>query len=116
MYKSNKNAVLYSLKLAKHEFCVKVGTLLVAEVKPITPVNKDPQAPTRGNLKKSIASDVMSGDKGVFIGVTDSAPYGIFVNEGSSKQPAQHFLDKGANNGIPKITNVAVKLYKNRMR
>ena len=114
-YISNKNAVLLALKLCKHEFCVGVGVLGVAEVVPITPINKDKKAPTRGNLKKSIVSDVMAGDAGVYIGVNETAPYGIDVEKGTSRQKAQPYLEPGVMNAIPKIAKVAEALYKSRM-
>ncbi len=107
-YVSYKTKVMAMMKLCKHEFCVGVGTLAVAEVQSITPV-------LTGNLKKCIASDVISGDKGVYIGVTPEAPYGLYVDQGSSKQKAQHFLMNGATNAIPKIVNVATKIYTQKM-
>lgn len=110
-YKSNRNAVNYALKAVKHEFCIGVGVLGVAEIQAIAPVNKDKNAPTRGNLKKSIASQVMHGDKGVYLGVTDAAPYGLYVEKGIG-QPEQPYLEPGCTNAIPKITKVAEKLYK----
>ena len=104
-YKSYKSEVLFAMKIIKHEFCEGVGTLCVAEAQSLTPV-------LTGNLKKSIVSEVMAGDKGVYIGVTQDAPYGVMVEKGTSKQHAQPFLEPGAINSIPKIINVAEKLYK----
>ena len=104
-YKSNLTAVMFALHEAKHEFCVGTGVLTVAEVQSVTPVKT-------GNLKKCIASEVMSDNAGIYIGVTPEAPYGLFVDQGSSRQPAQHFLENGSNNAIPKIINVANQVYK----
>ncbi|MBU3176090.1 hypothetical protein KPL47_06875 [Clostridium estertheticum] len=112
-YKSNKNAILQAMKLCKHEFCVGIGTLAVAEVQPITPVGVGTANP--GNLKKCIVSEVIPGDEGIYIGVTTGAPYGKWVDQGSSKQKAQHFLQDGANNASPKLTLVAERVYKQRM-
>jgi len=107
-YKSNSAAVKFALKMAKHELCAGVGVLAVGEVQSVTPV-------LTSNLKKSIASDVMPKDEGVYIGVTQEAKYGIYVEKGTSKQKAQPFLEPGAMNAIPKITSVAEKIYKSMM-
>jgi len=107
-YKSNKNAVLFALKVAKHELCEGIGTLAVAESQSLTPV-------LTGNLKKSITSEVMPKDEGVYIGVTPEAKYGIYVEKGSSKQSAQPYLEPGTMNAIPKITKIAEQIYKNKM-
>ena len=104
-YKSYKDKVLKVLKDNKHEFCEKVGVLAVAETQGLVPV-------LTGNLKRSITHEVMPSDKGVFIGVTSDAPYGVIVEKGSSKQTAQPYLEPGCNNAIPKITKVAEDLYR----
>jgi len=107
-YKSYKNAVLVAMKLCKHEFCVGIGALAVAEVQPLVPV-------LTGNLKRSIVSEVMPSDAGIFIGVTPEAPYAVMVEKGTSKQHAQPYLEPGAMNAIPKISRVAEALYKSKM-
>lgn len=114
-YKSNLTAVMYALHVAKHEFCGGVGTLVKAEVQSVTPVGKTTSTHTGGNLKKCIDTDIMENDAGIYVGVTPEAKYGLYVDQGSSKQPAQHFLENGANNAIPKIVNVATKVYKSRL-
>jgi len=103
-YTSHLSDVLKVMKDNKKEFCKKVGVLCVAEVQPLVPVDT-------GNLRRSIVSEVMEGNKGVYIGVTPNAPYGIIIEKGSSKQPAQPFLQPGVTNAIPKIINVAEDLY-----
>lgn len=112
-YKSNKNAVLAALTICKKEFCEGVKTLAVAEVKPLVPVGVGTISP--GNLKKSVEGEVMPDNEGVYIGVTAAAPYGIYVEKGSSKQKAQPYLEPGTMNAIPKITKVAEQVYKNKM-
>ena len=107
-YKSNSAAVKFALKMAKHELCAGVGVLAVGEVVSITPV-------LSGNLKKCIASDVMPADEGVYVGVTEEAKYGIYVEKGSSKQSAQPYLEPGCMNALPNITSVAEKIYKSKM-
>lgn len=107
-YKSYKDKVLKVLKDNKHEFCERVGVLAVAETQGLVPV-------LTGNLKRSITHEVMDGDKGVYIGVTADAPYGVVIEKGSSKQPAQPYLEPGCNNAIPKITKVAEQLYRSKL-
>jgi HK97 gp10 family phage protein len=107
-YKSYKDKVLKILKENKHEFCEKVGVLAVAESQSLTAV-------LTGNLKRSIVSEVMENDKGIYIGVTEDAPYGVIVEKGSSKQVAQPYLEPGCNNAIPKITKVAEALYRSKL-
>jgi HK97 gp10 family phage protein len=107
-YKSYKKEVLNAIKTCKKEFCEGIGVLAVAEVQPLVPV-------LSGNLKKCVVSEVMDKNEGVYIGVTKEAPYGIMVEKGTSKQSAQPYLEPGANNAIPKIINVATKVYKQRM-
>ena len=107
-YKSYKDKVLKVLKDNKHEFCEKVGVLAVAETQGLVPV-------LTGNLKRSIVSEIIPSNEGVFIGVTPDAPYGIIIEKGSSKQPAQPYLEPGANNAIPKIIKVAEQLYRDKL-
>ena len=107
-YKSYKDKVLKAMKDCKHEFCVGIGTLAVAEVQPLVPV-------LSGNLKKSIVSDVIDGDKGINIGVTPDALYGLTIEKGLLNHKAQPYLEPGSMNAIPKITNVAERIYKKRM-
>jgi len=111
-YKSYKTAVLAVLKECKHEFCEGVGTLIVAEVQSITPVGVRTANP--GNLKKSIESEVLPNNDGVNIGVTPNAKYGYYVHEGIG-QPAQPFLENGSNSSIPKMTNVAERIYQSKL-
>ena len=107
-FKSYKSQVLAAMKNCKHEFCEGIGILAVAEVQPLVPV-------LTGNLKKSIVSEVINGDKGINIGVTPDAPYGIMVEKGTNKQKAQPYLEPGAINAIPKIINVAEQIYKRKI-
>lgn len=105
VFKSYKDKVLKVLKDNKREFCEKVGVLAVAETQGLVPV-------LSGNLKRSITHEVMPSDKGVYIGVTADAPYGVVIEKGSSKQPAQPYLEPGCVNAIPKIKDVAEDLYR----
>jgi len=111
MFKSYLKDVKAVLKANKHEFCERVGVLCVGEVIPLVPVDKGPHAPHPGNLKRSVTHEVMPGDKGVFVGVEESAPYGLYVEKGIG-QPAQPYLEPGCNNAVPKIKNVAEDIYR----
>lgn len=107
-YKSYADKVLKILKDNKREFAERVGVLAVAETQGLVPV-------LTGNLKRSITHEVMPSNDGVFIGVTPSAPYGVIVEKGSSKQVAKPYLEPGCNNAIPKITKVAEALYRSKL-
>ena len=107
-YKSYVNDVKKVLNENKREFCEKVGVLCVGEVQSIAPV-------LTGNLKRSVAHEVMEGDKGVYIGVTADAPYALAVEKGTTRQAAQHPLENGCTNAIPKITNVAKSIYHSKL-
>jgi hypothetical protein len=110
MLTSYQSEVMAAMAQCKKEFCEAVGVLAVAEIQPITPVNKL-MVPTRGNLKKSITFEVIPGNLGVSVGANESAPYAIDVEKGLG-QPAQPFLEPGAMNAIPKIFETAERIYK----
>lgn len=114
-FKSNKAAVLAALKLCKKEFCDGVGTLVVAEAQSLTPVDKSPNAPHPGNLRRSEVFEVMPNNEGVIVGVTPDAPYALAVEKGDSHHKPQPYLEPGAMNSIPKITNVAEALYRSKL-
>jgi len=67
-YTSHLNDVLKVMKDNKREFCEKVGVLAVSEVQSVTPV-------LSSNLKRSIVSEVMPSNKGVYVGANANAPY-----------------------------------------
>ena len=107
-FKSNKTAVLAAMKLCKKEFCASVGTLAVAEVQPLVPVDT-------GNLRRSIVSENMSNNEGIYVGATADAPYALTIEKGLSGHKAQPFLEPGALSAIPKIVNVAERLYRSKL-
>jgi hypothetical protein len=113
-YKSNVSQVMAAMKLCKHEFCQDVGDLVKGEAQNICPIGHRPQDTHPGNLKKSIDYEVMPGDEGVTVGVTDAAKYGINVEKGIG-QHAQPYLEPGAMNSLSQIRNVAEKLYKSKL-
>jgi hypothetical protein len=109
-FKSYKLQVMAAMEQCKKEFCEGVGTLAVAEVQdgsPVFPVKT-------GNLKRSITYEVMPDNAGVTVGVTPAAPYGLYVEKGIG-QTAQPFLEPGVMKAIPKIQNVAERIYKQKM-
>ena len=105
-FKSNKAAVLVAMKLCKKEFCEGVGTLVVGEAQNLVPV-------LNGHLKRSITSDVMSGDVGIEIG--SNMPYALAIEKGHSQKAPGGYLEPGAMNAIPKIINVATSLYRSKL-
>ena len=107
-FKSNKAAVLAAMKLCKKEFCASVGTLAVAEVQPLVPIDT-------GNLRRSIVSENMSNNEGIYIGATADAPYALAIEKGHSKKAPNGYLELGVMKAIPKITNVAESLYRSKL-
>ena len=103
-YRSFRAEVMAAMAVHKKEFCEAVGTLVVAEAQGLTPV-------LSGNLKRSETYEVMPDNVGVTVGVTPAAPYGLYVEKGMG-QKAQPFLEPGAMSAIPKITDVAIRVYK----
>jgi HK97 gp10 family phage protein len=57
----------------------------------------------------------MPGNIGVYVGVNKSAPYGLYVEKGTSNQEAQPYLEPGVTNAIPKIAKIANQIYASRM-
>jgi len=107
-FRSNKAAVLAAMKLCKKEFCEGVGTLVVTEAQAKTKVDT-------GNLRRSEVYEVMPGNEGVYVGVTEAAPYALTIEKGLSGHKAQPFLEPGAMASIPKIVNVAERLYRSKL-
>lgn len=107
-FKSHKEKVMLAMKLCEKEFCAGVGTLAVAEVQPLVPVDT-------GNLRRSIVSESMSNNEGIYIGATADAPYALTIEKGLSGHKAQPFLEPGILSAIPKIINVAESLYRSKL-
>ena len=105
---SYKDKVMAAMRLCKREFCESVGTLAVAEVQPLVPVDT-------GNLRRSIVSENMSNNKGIYIGATADAPYALTIEKGLAGHRANPYLEPGAMNAIPKIINVAEALYRSKL-
>jgi hypothetical protein len=107
-YKSYKKEVMAAMQLCRKEFCEGIGTLAVAEVQPLVPVDT-------GNLRRSIVSENMGNNEGIYIGATADAPYALTIEKGLSGHKAQPYLEPGALSAIPKIVNVAESLYRSKL-
>ena len=107
-FKSYKSQVLAAMRLCKREFCESVGVLCVAEVQPLVPVDT-------GNLRRSIVSENMSNNEGIYIGANENAPYALTIEKGLSGHKAQPFLEPGALSAIPKIMNVAMGILRKNL-
>lgn len=99
-YKSYKDKVLNALHKSEKDICNEIGSYVIAEAQTITPV-------LTGNLRRSETFQVMDDNKGVIVGVTKDAPYGIYVEKGTSKQQAQPFLEPAVMNNLAKIEEIA---------
>lgn len=107
VYRSFRQEVLDALNLCKKEFCETVGTLVVAEAQSRTKVDT-------GNLRRSEVYELMPNNKGVKVGVTPNAKYGLFLEKGIG-QPAQPFLEPAIMESIPKIKDVAEAIFRDRI-
>lgn len=99
-YKSNLNNILSTLSSTKKDVCNSWGTTLVAEYKARTPV-------VSGNMRKAETFDTLGNNEGIQIGTTPQADYALYVEEGSSKQPAQHILRDTILDNINTLQSIA---------
>lgn len=104
---SNLEAVLAALKISKEQALQNIGTTCVANVQLVEPVKT-------GNMRRSTTSQVIS-DSEVDVGVTHDADYALYVDQGSSKQPAQHFLENGVQQSISQIRDIIQNTYSSNM-
>jgi len=102
-FTSYRIEVLDALKDCKNEICEGIGALVVAEAQTRTVV-------LSGNLRRSEVYEVMEGNKGVKVGVTANAPYGLFVEKGIG-QTAQPFLEPALIASIPQIKDLVEEIY-----
>jgi HK97 gp10 family phage protein len=102
------NQVKSALKSAKGEICEKWGVLGEAEYKSRIPVKT-------GEMRRHATHDVHNDNEGVSVGVTEEINYAIFVEEGTSKQPAQRILEGTLKDIIPKLENVAKEILNSKM-
>lgn len=107
-YKSYKDNVLRALNKSKKEICNNIGNFITAEAQLRAPVGTDPYDKHKGNLRRSTTFEVHKDNNGVDIGVTKDAPYGIYVHEGSSKNPnPQPFLKDAVMDNIKELEKMA---------
>ena len=114
---SNLEEVLAALKVSKEQALELIGTTCEADTKLICPVGsdaKEPRDPHKGNMRSSITHKVVS-DNEVDVGVTHEADYSVYVDQGSSKQPAQHFLENGVQQGISQCKSLVEGIYSANM-
>lgn len=104
---SNLEVVLAALKISRQQALQNIGTTCVANVVGIEPT-------LTGNMKRSTTSQVVS-DSEVDVGVTHDADYSVYVDQGSSKQPAQHFLENGVQQSISQIQDILQNTYGSNM-
>ena len=104
---SNLEEVLAALKISKQQALKNIGTTCAANVQLVEPVKT-------GNMRRSTTSQVVS-DSEVDVGVTHDADYALYVDQGSSKQPAQHFLENGVQQGISQCKSLVEGIYSSNM-
>lgn len=102
-FHSNLDTVLAALKTSKQQALQNIGTACTANVQLIEPVKT-------GNMRRSTTSQIVS-DSEVAVGVTHDADYALYVDQGTSKQPAQHFLENGVQQSISQIQDILQNAY-----
>ena len=98
-FESHLNEVLEALNEAKQQTLNNIGTYVTAEAQLRAPVKT-------GNMRRSTTFDIVS-DNEVDIGTTNEAPYAVYVEEGTSKQIAQPFLEPAVTDNIDRIQEIA---------
>ena len=96
---SHVDEVINKLNDGKKNASNQIGTLMVAETIIREPVKT-------GNLRRSTTSE--EEEDGVAWGVTEEAPYAIWVDQGNSKQAGQHFMEDALNSNLEQIKNIIV--------
>ncbi|WP_195839109.1 HK97-gp10 family putative phage morphogenesis protein [Anaerosalibacter bizertensis] len=102
MFKDNSKEVKKALENAINNSLEDIGKVGMAESQLRTPVDT-------GKLRRSQTYQVDNKNKHVDIGVTQEAPYGVFVELGTSRQQSQPFLRDGIMNNIDKFQNIIDK-------
>lgn len=96
---SNVEEIINKLNDGKKNAINQIGTLLVAEMIMREPVKT-------GNMRRSTTFQPTDDNDGVQVGVTNDAEYALYVDQGSSKQPAQHFMENAINANEEQIKNI----------
>ncbi len=99
-YKSNLSECLSAFNAAKSDICNSWGIFLKAEAQIRATVKT-------GNMRRSTDYEVIPENKGINLGTTMAAPYGIYVEKGTSKMSAQPFLYPAVMDNITKLSSIA---------
>lgn len=85
--------------------------------KGLAPINKNPKAPTRGQLRASIRAEVRKASNGEPYGrIWTNVFYSLFVEFGTRFMRAQPFLRPGLELNRPGIINDIKKAYRSNLR
>lgn len=113
-YKSNMNNVLNALEKGKKEALTTIGAFVKAEAQLRAPVGKKEDGDIDpGRLRRNIDFKVHEDNNGVDVGTTNAVvnkkrkPYAAWVEKGTSKMPAQPFLEPSAMDNLNKIEEIA---------
>lgn len=106
-FQSNLDAVLAALSMSKEQALNIIGTTCTADVQLIEPVKT-------GNMRRATTFEVASENE-VDIGVTNEAPYAIYVDQGTSKQSAQEFLENGIMQGVNQSVGLIEDIYSSNL-
>lgn len=99
-YKSNLNNVLNAYEKGKKEALTSIGTFGTAEAQLRATVDT-------GNMRRNVTFQVHDDNNGVDVGVTENAPYAVYVEKGTSKMKAQPFLEPSIMDNLGKIEEIA---------
>jgi HK97 gp10 family phage protein len=87
------------------------GSMVQRDAKKLAPVNKDPLAPTRGNLRGSIRRSPLNGSYKNGASVGTNVEYAIYQEFGTYKMNAQPFLLPALKKNEKDILNMIKKKY-----
>lgn len=113
-YKSNLNNALNAYEKGKKEALTSIGAFVKAEAQLRSPVGKKEDGDIDpGRLRRNIDFKVHDDNNGVDVGATNAVvnkkgkSYAALVEKGTSKMPAQPFLEPSAMDNIGKIKEIA---------
>lgn len=102
-FKSYRKQVDSQLKSCKQEILNKWATTVTGEYKSRIPV-------VSGLARRDATFDILENQEGIRVGNTPEAEYMLWVNEGSSKQPAQHILENTIEDCASDVENIAKRV------
>jgi len=110
-FKSYKQQVKSQLKSSKEQILEKWATTVTAEYKSRIPVGKREDGDFHPGLARRDATyEIMENQEGIRVGSTPEAYYMEWVENGSSKQPAQHILENTIIDCSGDIENIAKRI------